>query len=384
MRIGNTVYCDYQAATPIDPRVLKVMHDAETQLFANPHSADHVLGWRASAAIDEASTSIADFFGLDGSDLVFTSGASEANSMAVRAIEQFGLANNRNEIIIGAGDHASVRHVAEATSLTVTEVASTSDGAPDLCELSRLLSESVAGVSLIGVNNENGAVTDLDEVSKLCRDAGVLSHFDLAQVPLAKDVDFFELDASFATLSSHKIYGPRGIGALLTAPIDRQWLTPIIFGGGQQSGLRGGTVPTALCLGFAESIRILKEEGANERLRVKALRDMFVQELTTRNLGCLLGPKTTRHPGNALIHFGDREANDLLSRLQPEVAASSQSACSSGSLEPSRVVQAMGYNRKTASETVRFSFGRFSDEEQILSVVNLLAEVSADREELGR
>lgn len=372
MRIGETIYCDYQAATPIDPRVLDAMTSAYGTLFANPHSADHVLGWQAGAVITQSAEVIARHFGMDGDDLLFTSGASEANMMAVEAIAAYARSSGKSEIMVGAADHASLLDVAQSSELTVRLIPLNTAGAPDRDWLMSNLSDGVAGVSVIGVNNENGAITDLSHLADACEARGVLLHVDMAQVPLAMDIDVLERRFSFATLSSHKVYGPKGVGALLISPQDRKWLNPLIIGGGQQGGLRGGTIPTELCVGFSEAIRILSKDSASERLRVSKLRNLFVSEVENRQLGTLVGQRVDRHPGNALIHFEGIDANDLLARLQPAIAASSQSACSSGSIEPSRIVQAMGFDRQTATETVRFSFGRWTDETQICETIDAL------------
>jgi len=372
MRIGETIYCDYQAATPIDPRVLDAMRTAYGTLFANPHSADHVLGWQAGAVITQSAEEIARHFGMDGDDLLFTSGASEANTMAVEAIAAYARSCGKSEIMIGAADHASVLDAAQSSELTIRLIPLNSAGAPDRDWSVSNISDAVAGVSVIGVNNENGAITDLAHLADPCEAHGVLLHVDMAQVPLAMHIDVLERRFSFATLSSHKVYGPKGVGALLISPQDRKWLSPLIVGVGQQGGLRGGTIPTELCIGFCEALRVLSIDLVSERLRVSELRNSFVSEVESRHLGALVGQRVEYHPGNALIHFEGIEANDLLARLQPTIAASSQSACSSGSIEPSRIVQAMGFDRQTATETIRFSFGRFSDESQIGDTVSAL------------
>ncbi|KDA00711.1 cysteine desulfurase family protein [Hyphomonas oceanitis] len=365
MRVGETIYLDYQASTPVDPRVRAKMLAAEETLFANPHAADHALGWRAAAAISESAQEIAGLIGMDADDLLFTSGASEANAMVIRAAQRIANETGKTELIIGAGDHSSILNEAAVSGLEIRYVPLGRDGSPDLDALSHLISTRTALVSLVGVNNENGAITDLESVNTLCEPAGIPWHADLSQAPLAMDLDLFALGISFATLSSHKVYGPKGVGALIMAPQASRWIEPLIQGGLQQGGRRGGTLPTELCIGFGEACSILRNEGAAERARVAVLRDRFVSKIEAKGIGHLVGKTARRHPGNALIHFAGIEAADLLGRMQPEIAASSQSACASGSVEPSRVVQAMGLSRATASECVRFSFGRFSDIVQI-------------------
>ena len=373
MRIGETIYCDYQASTPIDPIVVSAIASASQSLFANPHSTDHSLGWNASLAVSDSAATIARFVGMDADDLIFTSGATEANAMALYAIRNLVNSTGKKKIMVGEGDHSSVRKFQFDSDIAKVQIPLTSDGAPNTNWLSANLTDDFAGVSVIGVNNENGAISDLTKISKICGEKRVLLHVDLAQGLLAADIDLSELEVSFTTLSAHKIYGPKGIGALICSPYDRKNLIPFMAGGGQQNGLRGGTIPTELCVGFAAAIEILNEKKDSERTRVRKLRDYFVNQIVAKGLGELVGDLANRHPGNALIRFPNCDSSDLLSRLQPIVAASSQSACSSGLLVPSEIVLAMGYDRKVASETVRFSFGRFSTVRQINDVVAYLS-----------
>lgn len=378
MKIGETIYLDYQAATPIDPRVRHVMINADSGLFANPHASDHILGWRAGAAIQVAATDIADYFGMSENELIFTSGASEANTMAIFAAETFASASGRTEIIICEGDHSSILNEAHRSNLTVKTCPLRQDGSPSIEWLAQHVTANTAMVSAIAVNNENGAIADLVKIANICQDNHVVFHSDLAQAPCAQDLDLADIGIAMATLSAHKIYGPKGIGACLIAPEAHQWVKPVILGGGQQNGIRGGTIPTDLCIGFAAAINIIKSDAASERDRVTKLRNSFATAIEDLRLGHLIGSLNNRHPGNALIHFPGRDAADLLRRLQPYIAASSQSACSSGTVEPSRVIRAMGYDRTVASECIRFSFGRFSDEEQVQEATTILKQTLFD------
>ena len=381
MQVGETIYFDYQASTPVDDRVVEAMSNATMTLFANPHSADHVLGWQAAAAIQNAAQQVGNLFGLQGDDVVFTSGASEANAMVFRAAQGIAECSNRKEVLIGAGDHWSALNEAENVGMVVRHIALDSRGAPDANHVKTLINEQTALVSIVGVNNENGAIADLDAIAEVCSQHGVLFHADLSQAPLALDVDLLEHDIGLATISAHKLYGPKGVGALLTSPGISKVLKPVILGAGQQAGLRGGTQPTELIVGFGEACRILSETGASERMRVASLRDSFVRRLEERRLAVLVGDLNDRHPGNALMRFPGLEASDLLARFQPKIAASSQSACSSGSVEPSHVLRAMGYSDDFANECIRFSFGRFSTEEQVkVAVAVILDTIAADFE----
>lgn len=375
MQVGETIYLDYQASTPIDQRVLSVMTEASATLFANPHAADHALGWRAAAAIDIAASQVGNLFGLQGDDVIFTSGASEANAMVFRTAQAIAEKSGRTEILIGAGDHGSILKEAKSCGLIVRFIALNDSGAPDALDLKNLLSDATALVSVVGVNNENGAIADLAAISELCRSSGTLFHADLAQASLAMDLDLLDLDIALATISSHKVYGPKGVGALLTGPGSSKLVQPVIVGAGQQGGRRGGTMPTELIVGFGEACRILQLVGQVERETLAANRDLFVRCLEEKQVATLVGSLENRHPGNALMRFPGHDASDLLARLQPRIAASTQSACSSGSIEPSHVLTAMGFDRDVASECVRFSFGRFSTEQQVNMAIRFLSEV---------
>ncbi|MEM8974667.1 MAG: aminotransferase class V-fold PLP-dependent enzyme [Pseudomonadota bacterium] len=373
MQVGETIYLDYQASTPVDDRVVEAMSHATRTLFANPHSADHALGWQAAVAIKEAAQKVGNLFGLQGDDVVFTSGASEANAMVFRSAQNISKLTNRNAVLVGAGDHWSVLNEAENAGLVVQHIALDRGGAPDANHLKNVINEQTALVSIIGVNNENGAITDLRAIAEICSRHGVLLHVDLSQAPLALDIDLLELDVGLATISAHKLYGPKGVGALLTLPGMSKVLRPVIVGAGQQAGLRGGTQPTELIVGFGEACRILGEGGAAERRMVANLRDSFVMQLQEKGIAELVGVLNHRHPGNALMRFPGFDASDLLARFQPQIAASSQSACSSGSIETSHVLRAMDWSDSDAAECIRFSFGRFSTEGQVIDAVSIIS-----------
>ena len=360
MQVGKTIYLDYQASTPLDKRVLEVMNMASETLFANPHAADHVLGWHAATAIYTASQQVADIFGINGEDVIFTSGASEANTMAIRTVGTNDTSSSGGELLIGSADHGSIINEASRCPLKVRRIPLNENGAPDAHSLENMLSEFTAFVSIVGVNNENGAIANLEKIGSICKSRDVILHVDLAQAPLAMELDIIELGIDFATISSHKLYGPKGIGALLIGPGMSDVIKPVIIGAGQQAGRRGGTLPTELIVGFGEACEIIKETANVERERVSSIRNHFVEILQNEGVAKLIGSLERRHPGNALMRFSDQDASELLGRLQPQIAASTQSACSSGSIEPSQTLLAMGLSKKEASECIRFSFGRYS------------------------
>ena len=374
MKVGDSIYLDYQASTPVDERVLKVMYAASSTHFANPHAADHALGWRAAVAIETAAGQVGALFGLQGDDVVFTSGASEANAMAIRTAEDISAHTQRTEILLGAGDHGSILNEVHNSRLAVKHIALDEHGAPDANHLREMIGEHTALVSIVGVNNENGAITDIETFSSICNRHGVVLHADLVQAPLAMDLDLLALDIAMATVSAHKLYGPKGMGALLTGPGAFEFIKPVIVGAGQQGGHRGGTMPTELIMGFGEACRIVSENGQRERNYVASVRDRFVRILEEKQIANLVGSRDNRHPGNALMRFLGQEASELLARLQPRIAASTQSACSSGKIEPSHVLRAMGYDRQFASQCVRFSFGRYSSDQQADEAIDAISE----------
>ena len=372
MQVGDTIYLDYQASTPVDGRVQDAMRAASLNLFANPHSADHVLGWRAAAAIETAANQVSRLFGLQAQDVIFTSGASESNAMAIRTAEKFAQSSGGTELLIGAADHRSIVNEAALCHLEVRRISLDEFGAPDPHSLKAMINEKTALVSIIGVNNENGAVADLKAIAAVCGSIGVTLHVDLAQAPLATDIDLLDIGVDIATVSAHKLYGPKGVGALLTGPCMSKFIKPVIAGAGQQGGRRGGTMPTELIVGFGEACQIANEIGQIERVRVSSIRDRFVRILEEKQIARLIGSREGRHPGNALMQFEGQDASELLSRLQPQIAASTQSACSSDKVGSSHVLQAMGYNNQIASECIRFSFGRYSTIEQANAAVAVL------------
>jgi cysteine desulfurase len=383
MRRNHTVYMDYQATTPIDPGVLSVMDESYRTEFGNPHATDHEIGWSAAAAVAQAADHVAAFVGARGDWVTWTSGASEANALAILGAAA-GAPPGRSRILISAAEHKSVASAAQAArdrfdvELMVLDVDASGCVREDT--LARHLSPSVLLVSIMAVNNEVGGINATAPLGKLARGAGALFHVDASQAAVACDLSLLSHHADLLTLSAHKAYGPKGIGALIAAPAIVSELRPLTYGGGQQT-LRPGTIPVALCRGFAEALRLIAEKGDSERDRVAALRALFVAGLQQR---CgeveLIGPALElRHPGNACVRFVGVDASDMVAAMQPRLAASTQAACNSGSLEPSPVLIALGLDRQAASECVRFGLGRFSDEDQIEEAIDVVSALVADR-----
>ena len=375
----GTIYADYQATTPVDPRVLDWMMPYWGESFGNPHSSDHIVGWRAAEAVRESQESVAALIGADPDEIVFTSGATEANNLAL-----FGLArratDGRARILVSAIEHKCVLAAARALEaregFVVETIPVDVQGFVDLEALQGMLNETVLVVSIMAVNNEVGTIQDVAHISSLLRERGILFHCDAAQAPCAMDMSGFAGHADLISLSGHKAYGPQGIGALYIRREVQPWIEPIIHGGGQQDGLRSGTVPVPLCVGMAAAMDVLRAEGAEERKRIARQRNTFVSLVASRSGSVVVnGPAgSARHPGNANLRFEGVSAQDVLGTLQPRLAASTGAACTSNIPEPSHVLRAMGLSSEQTESSIRFSFGRYTTDDQVQEAAVLVAE----------
>lgn len=376
---SKTIYADYQATTPVDPRVAAKMAPHWTEEFGNPHSSDHVIGWRAAEAVGEAASSVAGLIGADPDEVVFTSGATEANNLALLGLARRA-PSDRRRILVSAIEHkcvlAAARSLAEREGFAVETIPVDGEGFVDLEALKSMVDETVLVVSVMAVNNEVGTIQDIAGISKVLLPHRVLLHCDAAQAPCAMDITSLALHADLISLSGHKMYGPKGVGALYVRRDLQEWIEPIIYGGGQQSGLRSGTIPTPLCVGMSAAVDILRSpEGPMERTRIAEQRDLFVHLLLNASPSVAVnGPAGKwRHPGNANLRFDGLVAQDLLGSLQPTLAASTGAACASGIPEPSHVLRALGLSMTEAESSVRFSFGRFTTQAEVEEAARLLA-----------
>ncbi|GAY20155.1 cysteine desulfurase family protein [Sphingobium fuliginis] len=381
MKVGGTIYLDHQATTPVDPRVFEKMAAAFTYEFGNPHASEHVIGWRAAEAIATSALQVASLVGADPDEVIFTSGATEANNLALLGLADHAERSGRRKILLSAIEHKSVlaagRVLARRHGLDVATVRVDRHGRVDEAALAAQLNEGgVLLVSILAVNNEIGTIQAVNRIGALAGAAGALFHCDAAQAPCAIDVGDLLQNADLISLSSHKIYGPSGIGALIARRGVQPLLTPLIHGGGQQNGLRSGTLPLPLCIGFGAAAELLSGDSANEeRDRVRACRDLFIETLLAE--GCVVvanGPdNASRHPGNANLLLRGIAAADLLAALQPTLAASSGSACTSGIPEPSHVLRAIGLTGDEADCSIRFSFGRSTTAHEALEAARAVA-----------
>lgn len=380
----STIYTDYQATTPVDPRVVERMAPHWQKSFGNPHSSDHIIGWQAANAVDQSKATVAGLIGADPDEIIFTSGATEANNLAL-----FGLARRatpaQRRILVGATEHKCVLAAARALeareNFTVKQIPVDKAGFIDLDELADRLDETTLVVSVMAVNNEVGTIQDIPRIAELVAGRGILLHCDAAQGACALDMSRLADHADLISLSGHKMYGPQGIGALYIRRDVQARIEPIIYGGGQQSDLRSGTVPVPLCVGMAAAAEILQtDEGPTERNRVAGQRDTFVNLLQASVYPVSINGPTgdRRHPGNTNLQFEGYVAQDVLASLQPHLAASTGSACTSGIPEPSHVLRALGLTPTQADTSIRFSFGRFTTDAEIEEAAYLVIKRLAD------
>lgn len=359
------IYLDNQATTPCDPRVIDAMWPYVTTHFGNPHSRNHPYGWHAEEAVEKARAQIALSIGADPREIIFTSGATESNNLALKGLAHF---YDKKHIITVKTEHKCVIETGRALEqegFRVTYLPVLSSGLLDLEELERAMTPDTLVVSVAAVNGEVGVIAPLAEIGKICREKGVFFHTDAAQAlgKIALDVNAMNID--LMSLSSHKIYGPKGIGALYVRRRPRLRLRPLIHGGGQERGLRSGTLPTFLCVGFGRATEIAEQERLEESERLRGFRDHFYATIMAHLEAVYLnGDWDRRVAGNLNLSFFGVEGEGLMMALK-ELAISSGSACTSTSLEPSYVLMAMGVGDALAHTSLRITFGRFTTLEEV-------------------
>lgn len=349
------IYLDHQAHAPIDPRVLAALNDAYLQCDFNPHST-HGAGERAKSELEAARTKVAALIAAQPAELIMLSGATEANNLAFGGLVAALRADGRTRIIVSAGEHPSVLAAAGAMDgFRVDRVGFDAEGRVELDHLTRLLGPDVGIVSITAANHEIGTVQPLGRIAEIVRASGALFHSDLAQA--AGKVSISAADLDLASLSSHKLGGPSGIGALYVRRKLRRRLCPMVHGGGQEGGVRAGTVPVPLCVAFGVACELAAIEMAGTNERVAALRGALLEVF--RRLGGLTvnGGMDNRLPGNLNVSFAGVDGEALVMMLRDRVAFSTGSACTSSALEPSHVLTAIGADDRRARGAVRFSVG---------------------------
>ncbi|GAB4377577.1 MAG: IscS subfamily cysteine desulfurase [Kiloniellaceae bacterium] len=368
------IYLDNQATTPTDPRVVEAMLPFFTERFGNPHSSAHAFGWDAEEAVERARGQLAALIGAEPREVIFTSGATESNNLAIKGAARFHR-DRRPHVVTLATEHKCVLESARALEREghrVDILPVRPDGLVDLERLAETVTEETAVVSVMAVNNEIGVIQPLAEIAAICRDKGAYFHCDAAQAVGKIALDVVALGIDLLSVSGHKFYGPKGIGALYVRRRPRVRLEPLIDGGGQERGLRSGTLPTPLCVGLGRAAEIAAAEMAAENARISALKARLLEGITGRLSGVALnGHAELRVAGNLNLAFEGIDAEALM-RALPRLAVSSGSACTSAAVEPSYVLQALGLPEARARGSIRLAIGRFNSEAEIDQAVEEL------------
>ncbi len=378
------IYLDYSATTPVDPRVAEKMIPWLTEHFGNPASRSHAYGWESEEAVEQARGYVAALVGADAKEIVWTSGATESNNLAIKGAANFYSGKGKHLITLKT-EHKAVldtmreleRQGFEVSYLDVKE-----DGLIDLDVFKNTLRPDTILVSVMFVNNEIGVIQPIDQIGEICREKGIIFHVDAAQATGKVEIDLSKLKVDLMSFSAHKTYGPKGIGALYVRRKPRVRIEAQMHGGGHERGMRSGTLATHQIVGMGEAFRIAKEEMASENLRVRALRDRLLKGLSTIEETFVNGDMEHRVPHNLNMSFAYVEGESLIMAIQ-DVAVSSGSACTSASLEPSYVLRALGREDELAHSSIRFTIGRFTTEEDVDYTIELLRQKVGKLRELS-
>ena len=360
--IRRPVYLDYHASTPVDPAVMERMLPFFNERFGNPHSRTHAFGRDAEAAVEAAREDVAAAIGAEAREIIFTSGATESNNIALLGAARFHK-QRRPHVVIAATEHKCVvecaKHLAsEGHDVTFLEVAA--DGLIDLDQVREVVTERTAIVSVMAVNNEIGTLQPVEEIGAIAREQGALFHSDCAQAVAKVPLDVNRMQVDLLSISGHKIYGPKGVGVLYLRRRPRARLSPLFHGGGQERGVRSGTLPAALCVGIGEACRIGTLVLEEESSRVAALRDRLEAAIFEALPDTVLnGNRSVRVAGNLNVSFPGVNAERLIEAM-PDLAVSTGSACTSASVEPSSVLRAIGIGDDLANASIRFGLGRYT------------------------
>ena len=367
------IYLDYSATTPVDPRVAAKMIPYLTEHFGNPASRSHAYGWEAERAVDEAREQVAALVGADPKEIIWTSGATESNNLAIKGAAHF-YAGKGKHLITMKTEHKAVLDTCrelERHGFEVTYLDPEPNGLLSIERFKQALRPDTIVVSVMSVNNEIGVIQPIAEIGEICRDKGIIFHVDSAQATGKIAIDLAELKVDLMSFSAHKTYGPKGIGALYVRRKPRVRLEAQMHGGGHERGLRSGTLPTHQIVGMGEAFRIARAEMAVENDRIRYLRDKLLKGFANMEEVYVNGDLEQRVPHNLNISFNFVEGESLIMAIK-EVAVSSGSACTSASLEPSYVLRALGRNDELAHSSIRFTLGRFTTEEEIDFTIDLL------------
>ena len=379
MKLSKNIYLDYQATTPLDPRVLNKMLPYFGEKFGNPHSRNHSFGWEAEEATEMAREQVAKIINANPKEIVFTSGATESNNLAIKGVADF-YGDKKKHIITCVTEHKCVLESCRSlneSGFEITYLPVNQNGLIDLKLLEKNIRDDTLLVSIMAVHNEIGVIQPIKEIGELCRKNQIFFHTDCAQAIGKIKLDVNDMNIDLMSISGHKIYGPKGIGALYVRRKPRIRIKAMMSGGGQERGMRSGTLSPALCIGLGEACKICMNEMDNERKKLEYYRNKFLDGI---NKACkdvfLNGCDKKRIPGNLNLSFAYVEGESLMMGIK-NLSVSSGSACTSSSLEPSYVLRALGVEEELAHTSLRIGFGRFTTEKEVdLALSSIVKEVT--------
>lgn len=373
--MSRPIYLDYSATTPVDPRVVAKMLPWLYENFGNPASRSHSYGWAAEEAVAIAREQVAALVGADPREIIWTSGATESNNLAIKGAARFNSAKGRHIVTVKT-EHKSVLDTCrelERDGFDITWLDVDDDGLIDIDSFAAALRPDTVLASVMFVNNEIGVIQDIPQLGSLCREKGVIFHVDAAQATGKLPIDLASLPIDLMSMSAHKTYGPKGIGALYVCRKPRIRIEALIHGGGHERGMRSGTLPTHQIVGMGEAYWIARQSMATENERIRALRDRLMQGLIGLDQVFVNGDMERRVPHNLNLSFNFVEGESLIMGIK-DVAVSSGSACTSASLEPSYVLRALGRSDELAHSSIRFSIGRFTTQDEIDRTIDLISD----------
>ena len=370
----NNIYLDYQATTPVDKRVIDKMLPYFGEIYGNPHSRNHSFGWEAEQAVEVARENVANIIGANPKEIIFTSGATESNNLAIKGLADF-YGDKKNHIITCVTEHKCVLESCRLLSergFEVTYLQVNKDGLIDLKDLESKINDKTLLVSIMGVHNEIGVIQPLKEIGDICRKNSVFFHTDCAQAIGKIKINVDEMNIDLLSISGHKIYAPKGVGALYVRRKPRVRISAMMSGGGQERGMRSGTLSPALCVGLGEACRICADEIDEESKRITKLKNILLEGIHGECDDIFInGSETDRVPGNINLSFAYVEGESLMMGIK-NLAVSSGSACTSASLEPSYVLKALGVSEELAHTSLRIGIGRYTSEKDVRDAVKVI------------
>ena len=378
------IYLDYSATTPVDPRVAEKMIPYITEHYGNPASRSHPYGWSAEKAVENAREEVAKLVNADPREIVWTSGATESNNLAIKGAANFYKGKGKHIITIATEHKAVIDPVRELErqGFTATFLEPEDDGLVDIEKFKAAIQPDTILASVMFVNNEIGVIQDIEAIGKICREHGIIFHVDSAQATGKVDIDLEKLPVDLMSFSAHKTYGPKGIGALYVRRKPRVRIEAQMHGGGHERGMRSGTLATHQIVGMGEAFRIAREEMHTENERIRMLHNRLLAGLTDIEESYVNGDLNHRVPHNLNVSFNYVEGESLIMAIKG-IAVSSGSACTSASLEPSYVLRALGRSDELAHSSIRFSIGRFTTEADVDYTIKLLKEKIGKLRELS-